>query len=198
MRTMVRVCAVVVGIGLALGGAAQGAIVMSSNVPMPVPDNNPAGVTSTLVFPSMTIGDVDLILFATHSSVPDLHIELTSPSGTTAVLVSAFTEGGIFVGLGTPDNFFDTHLDDDAPINLRNGSAPYTGHYNIVWPGNDLLSVFDGEDAGGRWTLFVSDLAGFDVGTIDQWGLEIVPEPATMTLLGLGIGGLLAARRKRK
>jgi len=170
-------------------------IVMSTDVPKAIPENNPVGVTSTLVFPSMIIVDVDLILTITHTCIPDIHIELTSPAGTTAHLVDAWTEGGIFVGIGCPDNFVNTHFDDDAPTNLLNGVAPYTGHFNIDWPGNDKMSFFDGQNAGGMWTLFVSDLAAADTGTLQGWGLEIVPEPCTLILLALGG---LALRRKRR
>lgn len=184
----------ILGLMIMSGTALGSIVVMSTDVPRAIPENSPVGVTSTLDFPSMIIEDVDLILTITHTCIPDVHIDLTSPAGTTAHLINAWTEGGIFEGVGCPDDFVDTRFDDEALTNLRDGVAPYTGHFNIVWPGNDTMSFFDGQNAGGTWTLFISDLAAVDVGTLQAWGLEIVPEPATLALLGLG--GLLLRRRR--
>jgi subtilisin-like proprotein convertase family protein len=181
--------------------------VASTDVPKTIPDNNPVGVTSTLIGPALSnLTDINLIFTELlHTSVADLHIGLTSPGGTSAVLVKAFTEGGILTGLGTPDNFIGTVFDDQAPNNLRFGAAPYTGSFNI----NDAsvvanpLSTFNGQNASGTWTLFVSDLAAFDVGTLNGWsiqftgtGTDSVPEPGTIGLLGLGLAGILVKVRR--
>ncbi len=179
---------------------ALGTVVMSSDVPKIIPDDDPAGISSTLDFPSMIIGDVDLILTITHNSVLDLHIELQSPAGTTAVLLlDGWSEGGILTGMGYPNpNFLNTHFDDESKTSLHEVKAPYTGSFNIDrsdMPGNDNMSFFYGQDAGGTWTLFVSDGAEWDEGTLVEWGLEIVPEPATVMLLGLGSLALLKMPR---
>ncbi len=41
----------------------------------------------------------------------------------------------------------------------------------------EILSVLYGEFSGGDWTLNVSDNAGGDLGTIDNWTLEICGIP---------------------
>ena len=84
------------GLAMVVGSAyATTMTVTSMDVPKTIVDNNPTGFTSTLVGPSLSaISDVNLIFNdLRHTSVPDLHIELTSPDGTHVVLFKAFTEG---------------------------------------------------------------------------------------------------------
>ena len=89
--------------------------------------------------------------------VPDLHIELQSPGGTTSLLIQAWTEGCIFVTLGCPDDFTSTTLDDQAATNLRIGAAPFTGSFNVEYGSIvDPFSAFNGESALGTWTLFIA------------------------------------------
>ncbi len=180
--------------------------VSSLDVPQDIPDNDPTGITSALTAPDLIITDVNLIFNELiHTSVPDLHVELTSPSNTTVAILKAFTENGILVGLETPDHFVGTILDDDAPTNLRDGGAPFTGAFNVEHTSvvANPLSVFDGENAYGVWTLFVSDLAHDDDGMLNGWGLgftyesAVVPEPSTVVLFGFGMVGLLVLGKKK-
>jgi hypothetical protein len=50
------------------------------------------------------------------------------------------------------------------------------------------LSVFNGMDPNGLWTLYVADVSSGGEGTLASWGLQLtlVPEPATGGLLWLG------------
>jgi hypothetical protein len=78
------------------------------------------------------------------------------------------------------------------------GSAPYAGAFNLDHAPSGIsqpFSVFNGENAAGTWTLFLSDRAASDVGTLEAWSIQFTPEPATLSLLALG--GLLLARRRR-
>ncbi len=84
------------------------------------------------------------------------------------------------------------YYQDHAPDFNSNGQL--TG----LWrPDGGPLTSFQGLDPNGTWTLFVADCNGGDVGTINQWGLEItaVPEPVggawVISVLTLGVGLLL-------
>lgn len=132
-----------------------------------IPDNNPTGVNVTMTLPSGTISDMDVRLDSiTHTWVGDLKMTLTSPGGTSVVLMNRPGAGG---NGSSGDNFTNTVLDDEAdtPIEAIGPTGPFTGS----WRPDEPLSAFDGQERGGTWTLNVSDNAGADLGTINTWSL---------------------------
>ncbi len=61
--------------------------------------------------------------------------------------------------------------------------------------GSSLLTAF-GAGVNGDWNLYVLDDTGADTGSIaGGWQIEVVPAPSAMALMGLG--GLVATRRRR-
>ena len=157
---------------------------------------------------SGAILDVNVMLLdGTHTWISDLEITLVSPSGTAVRLLD-------LVGTGNSDDLAgDLGFDDEAAGQLpaTTGSG-FTG--SGVFQPTDVemidasgvaptmfgggLSMFDGEDANGTWSLYVFDEFGGDTGAINGgWTIEIevVPAPASAALLGLG--GLAAVRRRR-
>ena len=188
--------------GLCLLAAPAGALTIASlDVPKAIPDDDAGGVVSTLTAPDLVLADVNLRLDEIrHTSVPDLRIQLTSPAGTTVTIVESFTNGGILSVAGTPDDFLATTIDDQAATNLRDGTAPYTGAFNVDHAPSGIaspLAAFVGENALGDWTLAISDLAAEDTGTLEGWSLAFteVPEPGTALFVGLGLALLAAGRR---
>ena len=103
--------------------------------------------------------DVDVIINATHTWVSDVTFELVGPGGQTATLIA--NEGG------NGDDFVMTHFDDEAANAIVGADAPFTGSFQPESP----LSVFDGLDPNGDWTLNIIDSAGGDTGTVDNWEL---------------------------
>jgi subtilisin-like proprotein convertase family protein len=139
---------------------------MSVDVPHSI-DTVPVNVESTLTVAGVgTINDVNLLdLGVTHTWVGDLAITLTSPEGTTVVLMSQSDTNSICGEL------------DDISISLDDEAAPGawpcspTGNGGTYQPSNPL-SAFDGENADGVWTLTVVDGFNGDGGSLDSWGLN--------------------------
>lgn len=141
-----------------------------------IPDNSPTGAVSTLAVSGVgALGDLDVRVNIRHTFDGDLEIRLRAPDGTTIALVS--NRGGL------GQNFVDTDLDDEAPTAIAAGSAPFTGSFRPEQP----LSVLDGRNANGTWTLTVVDNARADLGAVDSWRLSArsvtcSPPPATPSL----------------
>ncbi len=129
-----------------------------SNTNVNIPDNNPSGTSTTInVSDNNIINDVNINLNIAHTYIQDLIIKVISPSGTEVVLYNQ--------NCGSQDNIIATFDDDGNNLNC----SSIQGHIKPV--GN--LSDFYGENANGTWTLWVSDNAAQDVGTIVSWGVEI-------------------------
>lgn len=183
-------------IGLAMaagiGSTAHSAVVMSTNVPVAIPDLQT--VSSTLnVTSHLIISDVNALLTnLTHTFDSDLRITLTAPNA--AAVVLSGQRGG------SGNNFIGTVFDDQAATAISAGAAPFTGSFRP----DQALSTFNGIDAFGIWTLTVADIVSLDSGSINAWGLDLngrqvgeLPEPGSLALLSLALLGLGLARRKQ-
>ncbi len=117
-----------------------------------IPDNAPAGVTSTLVVTeNVTITGLTVSLNLTHTFIGDLIVELRR--GATTVRLHNLTG-----------------------MNAQNIVGTYPTTLTVDGPGS--LADFNGQTSAGTWTLFVSDNAAEDVGTINEWCLDITGPPA--------------------
>ena len=176
-----------------------GMVVNSTDVPHTIGDQGDPGTISTLIGPSLTITDLNVIIddFQTPF-VQDYRFELTSPEGTNVLLIASIADNGILSSLNSQSamNFENTVFDDEATTNLENGSAPYSGSFNIdhstvpsPMDNGFPLSAFDGEVASGTWTLTITDQEPMDTATLVGWSLEFtgtsVPEPSSFLFLGL-------------
>ena len=146
---------------------------VSTNTPLQIPDSNPAGASATINIPnSGTILDMNLTVNISHTWVGDLDVILTSPSGTTFQVWNnncAFFANGLIFTYDDEDPDCYTacaDYDDGNVCKPLSCAGPGTGS-------TDFLVKFDGENMQGVWTLKCVDGAGGDVGTINNFALNI-------------------------
>lgn len=132
------------GLDLALGASSQ--VVRAEATPaLVIPDNDLTGVRSTLlVDASGSARQIKVGVDITHTYIGDLLVELTAPSGKTAVLHNRTGR--------SQDNLIATY-DSTA--------------------GSPVLAALAGQPVRGDWSLQVTDLAGQDVGKLNRWTLEL-------------------------
>ena len=114
-----------------------------------IPDNVPAGVTSTLdvVGSGGTVtSNFNVNVNITHTWIGDLVLTLRSPAGTSVIL---------------------HNLSGSSADNII-GNYPQT-----LTPAQSLASLV-GQALDGTWSLKVSDNAGQDVGVLNSWGISDV------------------------
>ena len=135
-----------------------------SSTPLRLPPVGDQGVFSnSLFFPdSRRIIDLNVRINLQHDFVGDLEISLISPQGTQVLLANR-------VG-GNGDDYQNTLFDDEATLSINLGTAPFNraGGYQPT----EALSAFDGESAGGNWTILIRDRSPLNTGFFLGWSLE--------------------------
>ncbi len=123
----------------------------------------PTIVSKIAFFEDLALADINVRLDLDHTFLADLVISLTSPSGTTVVLVSS--------SCGELDNI-DATFDDSATSFVCSGNPAIGGTVKPL----GTLSSFNGESILGEWTLTISDNAPSDGGTLKAFSLEVCIE----------------------
>jgi subtilisin-like proprotein convertase family protein len=139
------------------------------NPALPIPDNTPTGVDSTIaIADAFLVADVNVDIGITHTWISDLIIEVTSPAGTSQVIWNQVC--------GSTDNINATA--DDAGTETFCAPIAAGPIDSVFYPpalaGDGPLAVFNGETATGTWTLNVSDNYALDTGTLNQWSLHFI------------------------
>jgi subtilisin-like proprotein convertase family protein len=185
---------------------------------IPVPDNNPAGVSSVITISETgTVLDAIVSFEMGHTWIGDLIATVTfqpacgGPSiGPVRLLCRQNRTGGCFNttgGAGCSANLSaanDYEWSDAAADELGEPTCPSSSTIlasGCYRPDDDApginfpLSVFDGLDKAGCWTLNISDNAGADTGTLVSWTLslnnEVVPRGACCYADGSCVDGAL-------
>ena len=195
MRVLVAftVFCVCLGIGRDIASADTLTVGCDFQHPIPADGDGPGRMEPAYLWVNrhITIEDIDIYLDITHPRVSDLEILLDGPSGQTITLKDVWE---------TPwrtllPNMYTTVFDDEAETSLIDGIPPYRGDFLPV-AGNQL-SVFDGLDGYGQWTLRIYDGYAADAGVLDHWELQIThtPEPISLIYL-LGALPYILSRRK--
>jgi MYXO-CTERM domain-containing protein len=124
-------------------------------------------ITSTLTVPAGTrIGSMTMALALDHTAMPDVDVHLQSPAG---------NDNALFTDVGAASaTVMDLVLSDSAALPITAFSIMNVGmlqpklNYRMHW--------FDGEDAGGTWTLNVEDdTSNVNGGNLNAWSITICP-----------------------
>lgn len=137
----------------------------SYNVPVDITASGTPTATSSIVIPAsagVVITDLNITgITGKHAFVSDLTFTLTGPNATSVVLMADACNGGY-------QNFAIT-FDDQASSSTI--PCPPTG--NAVRIPANPLSVFNGINSAGTWTLTINDNVAGDGGVLTAWGLNI-------------------------
>jgi len=156
-------------------------IIASTDVPVTIGPET-GTVTSIVTVPgtiTSSINDLKVVLDLTHALMADLELTLTSPDATAVPL---FTDVGPTATGGQV--LMDLVLDENAALPIGTFTVVKGMVNQPEQPGR--LSSFNGEPAGGVWTLSITDdLTNTSGGTLNGWSLEVCgpqPEPYAVQL----------------
>jgi subtilisin-like proprotein convertase family protein len=191
------------------------AINFSNPAAIIIPELGPANPYPSIITVTSVVGaisDVNVTLTGfSHTFPSDVGVLLVGPGGQRVVLMDG--AGGFTTVVNA-----NITLDDQAPINLPASDGIPSGSYRPTnffpadifpppapgAPYGALLSVFNGTNPNGTWSLFVNDFVAEDSGTISGgWTLSVltvtaVPEPSTLLLLGSGLLAIAAWMRRKE
>ncbi len=166
----------------------------SADTPITIPDNAPAGITSTITIPASvtgTISDLNVDLNITHTWDGDLILNLTKGAlASSLVDRPGVAPGG--TGFGCQGDNMVIIVDDQGTTGSTESSCVNATGYT---PGgrytpNTPLSAFNATPAAGTYTLTVSDNGPGDLGTLNSWALLVT----TGGVAGEGTASALASR----
>lgn len=221
-RTMKTLFVVALLVGCEASGWA-GTFSFTNSNPIAINDSGTPPTTGSLYPSSISISGLDFQNIShlsitlnglSHTFPSDLDIILAGPGGQLSMLMS---EVGGSTRLPVTD--LTLTLDDlvanSLPIDsvLTSGTFKPTRQFptlsfefpNPAPAGSSsapaALSVFNGTDPNGIWSLFVVDESSPDSGTISRgWSMEVttVPEPGNFEFAALAVGCVVAIRMWRR
>jgi subtilisin-like proprotein convertase family protein len=189
-------------LALALGALTlpSSAVIYSTNwtVNATIPDGNLSGWAnsqSVSTMPAGTLQGVAVDLQLSSGWTGDLYAYLTHSSGFAVLLNQVGTPGQPF-GYGAAN--WNITLADDGFNGGSYAELHTYGGGNLsgsTWNATDSLSSFLSTPANGTWSLFVADLSGGGVTTLQSWGLQmdIVAVPEVETWVAAALAGLFGA-----
>ena len=132
--------------------------------PPTTPPNTPGTTTSVIPIagdPSLKVSSVEVTLSLIYPTDGNLTISLTAPNGLSVILYGKPNDKG--------QSFTNTTFSDTGAKSISAGTAPYTGTFKPFQP----LSLLNGIQAFGNWTLQVSGGIGPNGGILQSWSLSI-------------------------
>lgn len=149
----------------------------NASVGLPILDFQSVAAVGDLDAGSTLIDDVNVSLRLDHPADYDLALALIAPDGQRMLLSDE--RGGPHANFGTGygAGMVRTVFDDQAPVSIRTGQAPFAQAYKPESP----LTTFRGKPADGLWRLEVSDGYTDGEGSLLAWGLQVVSHPILYT-----------------
>jgi subtilisin-like proprotein convertase family protein len=126
--------------------------------------------TSSITIPdSKIIRSLRVTTDITHTNIPDLDVNLRSPSGNDNGL---FTDAGVNTQTGAQV----LRLDNEAALPLV-----FTVMNSVNWRAEPAynLNWYQGENAQGTWNLDIRDDLTANTGTLNSWSLEVCEDATT-------------------
>jgi len=151
-------------------------VTVCSNPLSSIPNNDSIGITDILsINDNGNIEDINVIIDASHNHVGELTFSLVHNGGTQVTFIDQPGLPGSEYGCLGHDIALMT-IDDEGTYHVENDCVPFKPAYDnaFSYQPNNALSLFDGEDINGNWTLTVSDNHDYnlDAGTLNQWCLD--------------------------
>lgn len=127
-------------------------------------------VSEIVVEENAVIGDLNIQLSITHTSVGDLDGYLITPAGDRIELFAAVGGGG--------DHFDQTTFDDEASTSITRAQAPFNGSFQ---PGGLAkrqpgLASLNGKNVQGVWQLMIRCSRSERAGVLHDWALIVSPD----------------------
>jgi subtilisin-like proprotein convertase family protein len=146
----------------------------STDIPKTIPDNSSTGVTSIInIIDDFTVTDVNVSVDITHTWLTDLQIYLKAPNGTEVLIYDRSCAPGV------QRQNINAIFDDDASLTICNNADPAIS--GTTQPAN-LLAAFNGISSFGDWVLKVVDNAPVDIGTLNNWSVELCQTNQTVSI----------------
>lgn len=154
----------------------------SDNNPLPFVDQAPGNFTTRTINVPITgsISDVNVVNNITHTYLSDVQTDISSPQNPTT-FIKLFNRG-----CGMTNGTVNLNFSDGAgAIDCLLGTTLQT-----VAPGGSL-STFNGQNPQGVWTFRVYDNFGGDVGTVNNWSIEVCTQTVTLATENFGLDGFV-------
>ncbi|MFY9141882.1 tandem-95 repeat protein [Sulfuricurvum sp.] len=143
---------------VSIGEVTGGISTLSNETDFGISDYNTT-LSTIEITDSGTIQDLNVQINLNHTYDADLLISLIGPNGTEIPL--SISHGG------SANNYSNTVFDDEAMTSIASATAPFTGTFRP----DGALSILDGIDMQGTWTLKIYDQYGADSGTLLSWSM---------------------------
>ena len=222
MLRVSRLCSVLLAATISAPELPAGVITDSSGAGFNIPDDDPTGITSSItITQDETVTDVEVTLTGlNHTWAGDLTATISNGTVTSTLFARVGDAGGTS-GDSSVFNGIYTFSDDGSDLWAASNDAGFGGtiptvDYAASGVNNSqvvLATDFANQSSAGTWTLFMSDAAQGDTGSLTGWGIQLttisgsggsssIPEPGTMTMftiiVGLGCFGFVRRRDRHR